>query len=153
MASIEEEIKQKSFVSEQAKATINLLFTANWLQSKISAVLRPYGLSPEQYNVLRILNGSHPNALCQKDILDRMIAPKSNLTLIIGRLKQKNCVEVNRASHDKREYSISITESARTMLQEVYHVLNQHQSSTLPLNEKEANSLNALLEKIRNPEP
>lgn len=152
MASIEEEIKQKSFVNEQTKATINLLFTANWLQSQISAVLRPYGLSPEQFNVLRILNGSHPNAMSQKDILDRMIAPKSNLTLIIGRLKEKNCVEVNRACHDKREYSISITESARTMLLEVSQVLSLHQTTTLPLNETEAKALNALLEKVRNPE-
>jgi DNA-binding MarR family transcriptional regulator len=151
MASIEEEIKQKAFVSEQAKATINLLFTANWVQSQISAVLRPYGLSPEQFNVLRILNGSHPNAMSQKDILSRMIAPKSNLTLIVGRLKEKKFVNVNRALHDKREYSISITNSAQSMLQDLNQGMNQLLRATLPLNEIEAQTLNALLDKIRTP--
>ena len=150
MPSIEEEIKQKAFLSEQAKATINLLFTANWLQTKISAVLRPYNLSPEQFNVLRILNGSHPNAMCQKDILSRMIAPKSNLTLIIGRLKDKRWVEVNRACHDKREYSISITSEARTFLEEINQLLIRNEPSSLPLNSDEAQTLNLLLEKIRN---
>jgi DNA-binding MarR family transcriptional regulator len=151
MASIEEEIKQKAFVSEQAKATINLLFTANWLQSQISAVLRPYGLSPEQFNVLRILTGSHPIAMSQKDILSRMIAPKSNLTLIVGRLKEKKFVNVNRALHDKREYSISITNSAQSMLQDLNQGMNQLLRATLPLNEIEAQTLNALLDKIRTP--
>jgi DNA-binding MarR family transcriptional regulator len=89
--------------------------------------------------------------MSQKDILSRMIAPKSNLTLIVGRLKEKKFVNVNRALHDKREYSISITNSAQSMLQDLNQGMNQLLRATLPLNEIEAQTLNALLDKIRTP--
>jgi len=68
MASLEEEIQQSSFANEHIKANLNVLFTANWLYNKISSILKPYNLTHEQFNVLRILRGSHPRSMCQKDI-------------------------------------------------------------------------------------
>ena len=90
MTSLEQDIKQKRFANEQVRANLNILYTANWIDNKISSFLKPLKLTHEQFNVLRILRGSHPKSMCQKDILSRMIAPNSNLTLIIRKLKTKN---------------------------------------------------------------
>lgn len=57
---LEEEIKQKRFRSEKHKAVINLMYTGNWVYSVNKAILKQYNLSPEQYNVLRILRGQYP---------------------------------------------------------------------------------------------
>lgn len=58
MASLEKEIKQSKFASEHIKANLNVLFTGNWLHNKISAQLKPYNVTHEQFNILRILKGS-----------------------------------------------------------------------------------------------
>lgn len=84
MKSIEQEIKQKNFDNELVKANVNILFTANWLLNKFSSVLKPINFTHEQFNVLRKLKGSYPNIICQKEILERMIAPNSNITLIVN---------------------------------------------------------------------
>ena len=80
MATIEHEIKQTKHLDDHSKAYLNIMFTANWLHKKISANLKPFNITPEQFNVLRILKGSNPREMCQKDILSRMVAASSNLT-------------------------------------------------------------------------
>lgn len=149
MASIEQEIKQKSFDNELIKANINVLYTANWLNNKISNVLKPHNITHEQFNVLRILKGSHPNNMCQKDILSRMIAPNSNVTLLIKKLKEKNFIEVLQSDRDKREYEISITEIGLFLLTDIELALKSNVSLFNHLNENEASTLNALLDKLR----
>jgi DNA-binding MarR family transcriptional regulator len=149
MASIEEEIKQKSFDNALIKANINVLYTANWLNNKISNVLKPHNVTHEQFNVLRILKGSHPNNMCQKDILSRMIAPNSNVTLLIKKLKEKNFIEVLQSDRDKREYEISITEIGLFLLTDIELALKSNVSLFNHLNDNEASTLNALLDKLR----
>ena len=75
---IEEELRTENFASEQSKAELNLLFTANWLYSRITLLLKKYNLTNEQYNVLRILRGQKGTAICQKEILARMLDRNSN---------------------------------------------------------------------------
>jgi DNA-binding MarR family transcriptional regulator len=149
MASIEEEIKQKSFDTELIKANINVLYTANWLNNKISNVLKPHNVTHEQFNVLRILKGSHPNNMCQKDILSRMIAPNSNVTLLIKKLKDKNFIEVLQSDRDKREYEISISETGLLLLTDIELELKSNMNQFNHLDESEASALNALLDKLR----
>lgn len=150
MASLEQEIKQRKFDNEQLKANINILFTSHWLYNKISHTLKPYHVTHEQFNVLRILKGSHPKKMCQKDILSRMIAPNSNLTLIIKKLRDKGFVKVIQSLKDKREYQINITSAGLRLLKD----LDKELTSNLPLFNKlsvsEAFHLNALLDKLRN---
>lgn len=146
---LEEEIKSKGFANEGAKAAINVLFTASWLHSRISAYLKPYGLSHEQFNVLRILLGQHPNAVAQKDILHRMIDRSSNLTRILSKLSAKNLVTICKADDDRREYRIRLTEDARTMLETIGQEMHQASESFHGLSVSEAFHLNALLDKMR----
>jgi len=149
MASIDEELKIKSFISEQIKSNLNIMFTANWLNNHVSALLKPYKLTPEQFNILRILKGFHPKVMCQKDILERMIARQSNVTLIIKKLKEKKLIEVERSTTDKREYVISITNSALKLLEEVNIVFTKEMPKINQLGASEAFQLNSLLDKLR----
>jgi DNA-binding MarR family transcriptional regulator len=149
MASLEQELKQSKFENEILKANINVLFTANWLYNKISANLKPYNLTHEQFNVLRILKGSHPECMCQKDILSRMIAPNSNVTLIIKKLIDKKFIRVLQSAKDKREYKINITSQGIKVLEEIEIEFKNTKDFFSKLNSEEAFQLNSLLEKLR----
>ena len=149
MASLEQEIQQKKFADEEVKANLNVLYTANVLYNRMSAFLKPQQLSHEQFNVLRILRGSHPKSMCQKDILSRMVAPKSNLTLIINKLLNKKWIKVQASKSDKRAYKINITKQGLAKLKILDQILDQHRSDFQRLSESEAFHLNALLDKMR----
>ncbi len=149
MKSLEESLKIKTFESEQSKANVNILFTSNWLSHKINSKLKPFHLSSEQFNVLRILRGSSPKYLCQKDILERMIANQSNMTALIKKLIQKDFIVLQKSLEDKREYMISITERGLSILKEVDSILEKENLFINNLSSSEAFHLNALLDKIR----
>ncbi len=149
MATIEEAIKSKSFENEWVKANINLLYTANWLYARISSKLKPYQLSHEQFNVLRILRGKHPQTMCQKDVLQRMIAPQSNLTTLMRKLNEKQLVEMGQSEHDRREYSINITEKGLALLAEIDVLFREETPGIGGLSISESFHLNALLDKFR----
>lgn len=149
MASLEEALKQPKFDNEILKANINVLYTANWLYNKFSAHLKPHNLTHEQFNVLRILKGSHPRSMCQKDILSRMIAPNSNVTLIVKKLVAKNLIAVLQSETDKREYQINITDKGLQLLQTIDTEFKNNENLVSKLSTSEAFHLNALLEKLR----
>lgn len=149
MASLEIELKQQKFADEKVKANINVLYTANWLYNRISTVLKPFLLSHEQFNIMRILRGSHPSPMCQKEILARMIAPQSNVTLILKKLTTKKLVNISRSERDNREYVIEITESGLELLQLIDVELKSKHERFNQLSESEAYHLNALLDKLR----
>ena len=149
MASLEKEIKQSKFDDEILKAHINVLFTANWLYNKLSANLKPHNLTHEQFNVLRILKGSNPKSMCQKDILSRMIAPNSNITLIIKKLIDKKHIQVLQSETDRREYQINITKQGIKLLDEIEIEYKNTKEPISKLSIDEAFHLNTLLEKLR----
>lgn len=149
MASIEHEIKQTKHLDDHLKANLNIMFTANWLHNKISANLKPFNITPEQFNVLRILKGSHPKQMCQKDILSRMVAASSNLTLIIKKLSTKGLISVQSSAEDKRQYQISITKVGLDLLSKIEKDFVAKKVSYNNLSVSEAFHLNALLNKLR----
>jgi DNA-binding MarR family transcriptional regulator len=152
MAKIEDAIKQVQFESEHLKSYINIFYTANWLSNKIAAQLKPFGLTHEQFNVLRILRGSQPNALCQKDIQCRMVARNSNVNLIVKRLKAKNLVSLSKSETDRREHQITITKDGLNLLKQLDKHLSKQTEEPSQLNISEAFHLNALLDKLRGKE-
>jgi DNA-binding MarR family transcriptional regulator len=146
---LEDELKSKSFPSEVLKATLNVLFTASWLHAKISSHLKQFGLSHEQFNVLRILKGQHPKPVAQKDILHRMIDRSSNLTRILTKLKAKGHVLINRSETDRREYEIELTQAALDLLESIASSQDMNPKGVIGLTVSEAFHLNALLDKMR----
>jgi DNA-binding MarR family transcriptional regulator len=149
MPSLEEELQAHSFPSEQVKSILNILFTANYLNNNISAALKPFNITHEQFNVLRILRGEHPDCMCQKDIQIRMVARQSNLTLLIKKLKEKEMLTVKTSALDKREYMINISKKGLALLKKIDLITQADSAFSNTLSTSEAFHLNALLDKIR----
>ena len=149
MSSLEEELQTKSFSNEQIKANLNIMFTANQIHNQISASLKPFGISHEQYNVLRILRGKHPESMCQKDILNRMIARQSNLTLLIKKLRDKQLISVKKSVNDRREYEIKINKKGLQLIDRINKKTLLDATFINNLSVSEAFHLNALLDKLR----
>src|SRR5688500_18774952 len=96
METIEEEIKQtKKFRNPHHRMVVNIMFTGNWIQRYMSVQLRPYGLSLQQHNVLRILRGQYPNPCTLGMVQERMMDVMSNATRLIDKLLEKELVERN----------------------------------------------------------
>ena len=115
----------------------------------MSRVLKTYGLTHEQYNVLRILKGKHPEQMCVKDIANRMIEKSSNVPRIIDRLVAKDWVIRSTSEVDKRETVNQLTEEGIRILQESTKALDVQLEGMMQLNEDQAAQLNELLEGMR----
>lgn len=146
---LEEAIQTNKFKSEVHKASINLLYSAWWIKTILTKELKEYGLTHEQYNVLRILKGKHPESLCVKDIAGRMIEKNSNVPRIIDRLVIKKLVKRGTSAQDRRETNITLTGAGLSILESSTQEVNKTINSQLNLNEEEAEQLNRLVEKMR----
>ena len=146
---LEQAIQSNKFKNEVHKATLNILYTAWWLKTIMSAELKEFGLTHEQYNVLRILKGKHPEQMCVKDIGCRMIEKSSNVHRIIDRLVIKKLVKRADSSIDKRETVISITQSGITILAATTEKINTLMETTVVMKSHDAIQVNELLEKLR----
>ena len=149
---IEEVIQQRAFKNERQKATVNVLYTHNWLTTHIKDFLKPYGVTMQQFNVLRILRGSSPSSLCAKDITDRMIDKNSNTTRIMDKLIKKGYINKCRGEVDRREVNISITEAGLELLKQIDQEESIDKPNYLNLSDAEAGLLSALLDKLREEE-
>jgi DNA-binding MarR family transcriptional regulator len=149
---IEEALKTNKFSSEKHKAGLNLLYTAWWLKTRISKELKTAGLTQEQYNVLRILKGKHPVAMCVKDIGSRMIEPNSNVPRIVDRLVSKEYVDRSTSESDKRETVIRLTNTGLGILQTATKKVDVVLNNSVTLIEDHARQLNVLLENMRREE-
>ena len=149
---LEQAIKSTKFNNEVHKAGLNILYTAWWLKTVMSKDLKEYGLTHEQYNVLRILKGKHPEQMCVRDIACRMIEKNSNVPRIVDRLELKKLVKRSTSEIDKRETVITLTQSGITILEASTAILNKLMDETIAISDKEATALNKLLEKVRQEE-
>ncbi|MBI2274961.1 MAG: MarR family transcriptional regulator [Chitinophagaceae bacterium] len=149
---LEQAIQSTKFKNEVHKAGLNILYTAWWLKTVMSRELKEFGLTHEQYNVLRILKGKYPDQMCVRDIACRMIEKSSNVPRIIDRLEIKKLVKRSTSAQDKRETVITLTQAGITILEASTVVLNRVMDEMMLVNESEALDLNNLLEKVRSNE-
>jgi len=149
---LEQALQSSKFSSPTQKAGLNILYTAWWLKTLISRQLKTLGLTHEQYNVLRILKGKHPDCMCVKDIGCRMIEKNSNVPRIIDRLELKKLVSRSTSAIDKRETVMTLTKEGINILELSNSKVNEVFAESVELNEEEAIHLNDLLEKIREKE-
>lgn len=149
---LEQAIQSVNFKNETHKAGLNILYTAWWLKTLMSKELKSFGLTHEQYNVLRILKGKSPEEMCVKDIACRMIEKSSNVPRIIDRLVIKKLVRRSNDANDKRHTVMSLTEAGLNILELSTQKINQVFEKTILMNEASAAELNSLLELIREKE-
>jgi DNA-binding MarR family transcriptional regulator len=146
---LEKEIKQKSFKSEHIKLAVNILYTGNWMQFVHAQTFKPYGLTVQQFNVLRILRGQHPNPCTVNLIVDRMLDKSSNASRIIDRLLTKELVERKQCEKDRRAVDVVITPKGLDMLKQLDDDLARMEDTFKTLTDEEAHTLNMLLDKLR----
>ena len=146
---LEEALKTTNFANETHKATLNLVYTTYWLRSHFTGAMKDHGITMEQFNVLRILKGKHPEQMCVKDIGSRMIEKSSNVPRIIDKLILKELVERGQSAEDKRETLVRLTDKGIALLQEANAALEVSTKGILGLTEDDAAQLNMLLEKMR----
>lgn len=146
---LEQAIQSVNFKNETHKAGLNILYTAWWLKTLMSKELKSFGLTHEQYNVLRILKGKSPEEMCVKDIACRMIEKSSNVPRIIDRLVIKKLVRRSNDANDKRHTVMSLTEAGLNILELSTQKINRVFEKTILMNEASAAELNNLLELIR----
>lgn len=148
---IEEEIKQNKFRNGNQKAIINLLYTVNWLQNLQQEIFKPFGITAQQFNILRILRGQYPNAISATEIKSRMIDKNSDVSRLLDRLIQKNLIVKKVCPVDKRAADILITNAGLDILKSL-DAEEKKLDGLLALTEDEANQLSDLLDKARSQE-
>ena len=120
---IENDIRQKKkFKNEFHKLIINLMYTSGFVYRMNLHHLKPFGISPEQYNVLRILKGQYPKPASVKMLIERMFDKNSNASRIVDKLYRKNLVIRNTSDDDKRQVDIFISPQGLNLLSKIISV-------------------------------
>lgn len=147
---LEQEIQQtKSFASQKRKAAVNIMFTNGWLQGQMRDWLKPFDLTGQQYNVMRILRGSNPKPLSTSDIRDRMLDKMSDASRIVDRLHNKGLLKRTVCPTDRRLVDIVITEKGLELLKKMDDTESFLDQLMSHLSEQEAEQLNDLLDRVR----
>lgn len=149
MVKIEEAIQQKEFKDPFNKAVVNLLYTHSYLVTSQNALFKPYGISPEQYNVLRILRGQNGVPTTVSSIQERMLNKMSNASRLVEKLKVKGLVKRSECPNDRRQVDVLITEKGLELLAELQIRVEKGNTDFVHLNLEEVNKLNELLDKLR----
>ncbi len=146
---LEDEIVQENFESSYHKAALNIIFTSNWIAGFQAKILKPYNISYQQYNILRILRGQHPNAVNLKLIKSRMLDKMSDASRLIERLREKGLVKRETCSSDRRHIDICITAKGLDLLKKLDPHIKKLKNLMSYLDEAEIKKLNSLLDKLR----
>jgi DNA-binding MarR family transcriptional regulator len=147
---LEEEINQAAFKDHFHRAHVNLLFTAAWLNQKINKVLKPFEVSGQQFNILRILKGLGGQPASLKLITSRMLDKTSNTSRLIDKLVEKKMVVRTFCPQDRRQVDIRITETGIDTLQRCNDLVEKNLDAIkINLSECQAIELNELLELVR----
>jgi len=144
------DIKQtRPFPTKADEAGVGLMLTADVVRRHGEALLAPFGITLQQYNVLRILRGSRPDSLPTLEIAARMIEKSPGVTRLLDRLEKKGLVRRQRCSEDRRQVLCGITEKGLALLDTLEKPL---QAAALPfklLPKKDLDHLIALLDAVR----
>ena len=151
VTSIDKEIKQsKPFASKSQEAAVALLRTADLIRRNVAAVLEPYDITGQQYNVLRILRGAGEKGLPTLEIVERLIEETPGITRLIDRLEQKQLVARERCLTDRRQVFCRITKEGLKLLTKLDAPLNASEEESLGhLKKRELDLLVDLLDRAR----
>ncbi|PIB35464.1 hypothetical protein BFP72_08695 [Reichenbachiella sp. 5M10] len=150
---LNQDIKQEKFKSEFDKVIVNLMFTSNWLNQQEFYLFKPYGLTIQQYNALRILRGQYPKVATISLIIDRMLDRMSNASRIIDKLVSKGLATRQINSKDRRAVDVKINEKGLALLDELDTKLDNLTQRINHFTEEECKQFNDLLDKFRGTQP
>lgn len=148
---IEKDISQNKFRSERQKAGINLFFTSNWANERVKKILDEFDITPQQFNILRILRGAG-KPISTLQIRQRMLDKMSDTSRIVDRLVKKELVQKVTCEGDRRLVDVSIAEKGQALLERIDSRQEEIDNILRNLSEEQATLLNQLLDQIRSTE-
>lgn len=147
---IEDEIQQnKAFRDAKERSVVNILFTASWLNGIQSEILKPFGITVQQFNILRILKGRHPEPSSVKLLTSRMIDRMSNASRLVDKLEARQLVDRRPCEDDRRKVEITINEEGLKLINQASNAMYNLIEEEVDLTEKQAERLSELLDKMR----
>lgn len=150
MSTILEVLKQRSFESPQQRVALNVLYTSSWLRGLSSQALKPFGITWQQFNLLRILRGQRGVPASMRLLQERMLDPQSNASRLVDKLEAKGLVLRDTSSEDKRRVSVILTAHGEERLQEFSTAMSARLSEVGgDLSEDELVHLSDLLDRLR----
>ncbi|MFD1316326.1 MarR family winged helix-turn-helix transcriptional regulator [Namhaeicola litoreus] len=134
-----------NFPNESTRALLNLKYTANWLEKLGNELLKPFDISIQQYNILRILRGAK-KAIKINEVRERMIENSPNATRLMDKLCEKGLIERERSENDRRVVFVKINQKGLNLLDQIS--IEEYVKVMNNLNERELKKLNELLVKL-----
>jgi len=147
--SLEKDIQQAKFRNPHQKAAINIIYTLSWIREKTKSIFEAEDITPQQFNILRILRGSFPEPLSTLQIRERMIEKMSDTSRIVDRLIAKGLVKKLTCKNDRRLVDVIISDKGKKLLERLDAKQDEIDGVLGNLSEKDANILSDLLDKIR----
>ncbi len=147
MASIDEEIKNQ-FPNNKIRLIANVMFTANWMNGLFTEQLRPFDLSMQQFNILRILRGAG-DWIAMTEVKNRMVEKSPNATRMVDKLINKQLVERQRSDSDRRVVYIRLTKKGALLLEEIDQQDNEAIRFIEHITDEEAGQVSEILDKLR----
>ena len=146
---IDKDIQQEKFRNAYQKAAINLIYTVGWMRDKTKCFFEQEDITPQQYNILRILRGSFPQPLSTLQIREKMIEKMSDTSRIVDRLIAKGLVKKVTCKSDRRLVDVIISDKGKKLLEKLDLKQEEMDRVLANLSEKDANILSDLLDKLR----
>jgi len=150
--SIDKDIRQHRFRNEYQRASVNIAYTYCWLMEKVKAFLLPVDITMQQFNILRILRGSHPKPLSTLQIREGMIDKMSDTSRMVDRLIAKGLVRKAVSGKDRRLVDVVITVKGRNLLKKLDLRQDELDGILKNISQEEAANLSKILDKIRSME-
>lgn len=148
MSNLEKLITQKTFENENQRGLISLIFVGNWITSRHQQFFKQYGITMQQFNILRILRGQHPQAASINILKERMLDKMSDVSRLVERLRKADLVERKNSEMDRRAVDVRINDKGLELLKTIDAAIVHLDSTLQSLNEKEVIQLNKLLDKM-----
>jgi MarR family transcriptional regulator, 2-MHQ and catechol-resistance regulon repressor len=146
---IDKDIQQAKFRNVHQKASINLIYTIGWMRDRTRHIFEAEDITPQQFNILRILRGSFPQPLSTLQIRERMLEKMSDTSRIVDRLITKGLVKKLTCKKDRRLVDVIISDKGKKLLERLDIRQDEIDAVLGNLSEKDANLLSDLLDKIR----
>jgi MarR family transcriptional regulator, 2-MHQ and catechol-resistance regulon repressor len=146
---IDKDIQQTKFRNVHQKASINLIYTVGWMRERTRSMFEAEDITPQQFNILRILRGSFPQPLSTLQIRERMLEKMSDTSRIVDRLIAKGLVKKLTCKNDRRLVDVIISDKGKKLLERLDARQDEIDGVLGNLSEKDADILSDLLDKIR----
>ena len=147
---LERAIQQTKFNTPELKLSLNFIYTYNWYLERQKKYFAQYGITQQQYNVLRILRGKYPGAYSTSEIRERMLDKMSDTSRIVDRLMKKNLVFRTISKVDKRLVDVVITDEGLGLLDKMDTTIKENANNTfMQFSKTEKETFYQLLDKLR----